>query len=171
MNIRFIASLKTVVVTGFQRMQALYAKKLPCSSDMTHVAYIQAYVWENFSSEMQLVIPRSQSTSFWGLCVAVHMRVILGTENRFRFFQTQRCRDGIRFATRCEARKPLAVTYKGIVATFGQRSRMDFTFVVPCIIIYMHIKSATRCNTSILVLLQDHSTCFECFPHPSSGVQ
>jgi hypothetical protein len=28
-----------------------------------------------------------------------------------------------------------------------------FTFVVPCITIYMHIKSPTRCNTSILVFI------------------
>jgi hypothetical protein len=32
-------------------------------------------------------------------------------------------------------------------------------------------KVPTRCNTSILVLLQDHSTCFGYFSHPSSGVK
>jgi hypothetical protein len=39
------------------------------------------------------------------------------------------------------------------------------------VIKYIHIKSPTRCNTSILVLLQDNSTRFGYFPHPSSGVQ
>jgi hypothetical protein len=32
-------------------------------------------------------------------------------------------------------------------------------------------KYPTRCNNSILVLLQDHSTCFGHSPRPSSGVQ
>jgi hypothetical protein len=36
---------------------------------------------------------------------------------------------------------------------------------------YIHTKCLTRCNTSILVLLQDHSTCFGYFPYPSSGVK
>jgi hypothetical protein len=34
----------------------------------------------------------------------------------------------------------------------------------------IHIKCQTRCNT-ILILLQDHSTCFGYFPYPSSIVQ
>jgi hypothetical protein len=53
------------------------------------------------------------------------MSVRLDTAHRLRFFQSQRWKDGIGFATRCEARKPLAVTYKGLVTTFGQgRERM-----------------------------------------------
>jgi hypothetical protein len=36
---------------------------------------------------------------------------------------------------------------------------------------YIHTKCPTRCNTSILMLLQDHSTCFAYFPCPSSGAQ
>jgi hypothetical protein len=36
---------------------------------------------------------------------------------------------------------------------------------------HIHTKCPTRCNTSILILLQDHSTCFGYFPYPSSGVQ
>jgi hypothetical protein len=33
---------------------------------------------------------------------------------------------------------------------------------------YIHTKCPTRCNTSILILLQDHCTCFGYFPYPSS---
>jgi hypothetical protein len=64
----------------------------------------------------------------------------------------------------------------------------NFRFMVPCIFyiyiyiyIYIythtyththtHTKCPTRCNTSTLILLQDHSTCFGYFPYPSSGVQ
>jgi hypothetical protein len=32
-------------------------------------------------------------------------------------------------------------------------------------------KYSTKCNNIVLVLLQDHSTCFEQSPRPSSGVQ
>jgi hypothetical protein len=40
-----------------------------------------------------------------------------------------------------------------------------------CFKMYIHTKCPTRSNTSILILLQDHSTCYGYFPYPSSGVQ
>ena len=47
-------------------------------------------------------------------------------------------------------------------------------FMVPCIV-SLYYSKPTRCNCSqsilfYFILLQDHSTCFGCCPHPSSGV-
>jgi hypothetical protein len=52
------------------------------------------------------------------------------------------------------------------------KASMNFRFMVPCIVfyVYTHTKCPTRCNTSILILLQDHSTCFGHFLYLSSGV-
>jgi hypothetical protein len=50
--------------------------------------------------------------------------------------------------------------------TLGSWFRASFSM-------YIHTKCPTRCNTStrILILLQDHCTCFGYFTYPSSGAQ
>jgi hypothetical protein len=57
---------------------------------------------------------------------------------------------------------------------FGKRKEhnvFNFRLMVSCIVSIYVYKYPTRCNSSILVLLQDHSACFGHFPHTSSGVQ
>jgi len=45
-------------------------------------------------------------------------------------------------------------------------------FMVPCIAdkIYLIIVQRDATQSSLLIILQVHSTCFWCQPHPSSGV-
>ena len=49
---------------------------------------------------------------------------------------------------------------------------MYFTFIVPCIAdkIYLIIVERVAIPSSLFIILQVHSTCFGCQPHPSSGV-
>ena len=47
---------------------------------------------------------------------------------------------------------------------------LHFMFMVPCIVIYIIISQQDAAVRSQFFLLQGHSTCFGCFPHPSSGV-
>jgi hypothetical protein len=50
-----------------------------------------------------------------------------------------------------------------------QNSKFTINCIYVCV--HTHMKCLKGCNTSILILLQDHSICFGYFLYPSSGVQ
>ena len=50
-------------------------------------------------------------------------------------------------------------------------NELDFIFMVPCIVtLYILIRSNKMQQYAGIYLLQNHSTCFGCPSHPSSGV-
>jgi hypothetical protein len=51
----------------------------------------------------------------------------------------------------------------------AQTRRIYFVYGIQSFM-YIHTKCPTRCNTGILILLQDHSTCFGYFPYPLKPV-
>jgi hypothetical protein len=69
----------------------------------------------------------------------------------------------------CHKRNPL---YESLPVTAAKNPVfLDLWFRASFSKYILHTKCPTRCNTSILILLQDHSTCFGYFLYPSSWVQ
>ena len=56
--------------------------------------------------------------------------------------------------------------------SFSVYTSVFFAFMVPCIDdnIYLIIVQRDSTQSSLFIILQVHSTCFGCQPHPSSGV-